>query len=75
MVVLGVPHFASISVRVVRACSAKPLEGHLISGGDLQIETTTIAKARVKSVALEAMELLLGAFRSDVCPNRFWCLQ
>ena len=47
---------------------SEPLQGYLSSGGDLLIETTTIAKARVKSVMLEAMMLFLDAFRSDASP-------
>ena len=47
---------------------SEPLQGYLSSGGDLLIETTTIAKARVKSVMLKAMMLFLDAFRSDACP-------
>ena len=47
---------------------SEPLQGYLSSGGDLLVETTTIAKARVKSVMLKAMMLFLDAFRSDACP-------
>jgi len=52
---------------------SEPLEGFLIAGGNVHIETTTIAQARMKCVTLEAMMLLFGTFQLEVCPERFLC--
>ena len=50
---------------------SEPLEGYLTGGGNVHIETATIAQARVKSVTLEAMMFLFGIFRFGVYPERF----